>query len=400
MYMTKYISKLLRVQALLLPLLLCACVDFNDVTEALTVQVQLVAPEELTTSESLGGHDVSMALNGQTITVQSDDNGLATFQGIIPDIYNISTSWKTFQDAQRYTVSGSLNSQLLKEGQTRLTMPLNVVKDPDVIISKIASAGCKDKNNRTYMAGKYLELYNNSDEPVDVSGLYIGLLDSDNPQPYTLENLQEDYNSEYVLLKQAFRIPADKPFLVQPGGTVLLTNSAIDHRDVSPLESDLRGADFEAKDVSGTYQNNPAVPALESTFSRTSGSAVMNLVQGGPCGVVLFRTDEDITTYPRTYAYGKTSGNQWLLLPVRLILDGVDYLKKFNDGVRVKTKRLYTFIDASYTNINATAGWTGEVVYRRTESHAADGHAVLIDTNNSLNDFQVSTIIKPRVYDE
>lgn len=39
MYMTKYISKLLRVQALLLPLLLCACVDFNDVTEALTVQV-------------------------------------------------------------------------------------------------------------------------------------------------------------------------------------------------------------------------------------------------------------------------------------------------------------------------------------------------------------------------
>lgn len=360
----------------------------------------MVAPEELTTSESLGGHDVSMALNGQTITVQSDDNGLATFQGIIPDIYNISTSWKTFQDAQRYTVSGSLNSQLLKEGQTRLTMPLNVVKDPDVIISKIASAGCKDKNNRTYMAGKYLELYNNSDEPVDVSGLYIGLLDSDNPQPYTLENLQEDYNSEYVLLKQAFRIPADKPFLVQPGGTVLLTNSAIDHRDVSPLESDLRGADFEAKDVSGTYQNNPAVPALESTFSRTSGSAVMNLVQGGPCGVVIFRTDEDITTFPRTYAYGKTSGNQWLLLPVRLILDGVDYLKKFNDGVRIKTKRLYTFIDASYTNINATAGWTGEVVYRRTESHAADGHAVLIDTNNSINDFQVSTIIKPRVYDE
>ena len=126
----------------------------------------------------------------------------------------------------------------------------------------------------------------------------------------------------------------------------------------------------------------------------------MNLVQGGPCGVVIFRTDEDITTFPRTYAYGKTSGNQWLLLPVRLILDGVDYLKKFNDGVRIKTKRLYTFIDASYTNINATAGWTGEVVYRRTESHAADGHAVLIDTNNSINDFQLSTIIKPRVYDE
>jgi len=411
MYMTKYISKLFRVQALLLPLLLYACVNYDDVTDSLTVQIQLVAPEAFNTSEGLDGRDVNLTINGQTTTVKTDANGLATFKGIVPDVYNISASWKitgaeytaltgiVIAENRRCTVSGSLAGQMLQEGQNRLTLPLHVNIDPDVIISKIASAGCKDENNRTYMAGKYLELYNNADEAIDVAGLYIGLLDSDNPQPYTLENLQEVYNGEYVLIKQIFRIPASKPFLVQPGGTVLLTNSAIDHRDVSPLESDLRDADFEAKDVSGSYQNNPAVPALENAFSRTSGSSIMNLVQGGPCGVVLFRTDEDVTTFPRTYAYGKTSGNQWLLLPVRLIIDGVDYLKKWNDGVRIGTKRLPTIIDASYANINATAGWTGEVVYRRTEGHAADGHALLMDTNNSLNDFTVSTTIKPREYD-
>ena len=62
--------------------------------------------------------------------------------------------------------------------------------------------------------------------------------------------------------------------------------------------------------------------------------------------------------------------------------------------------RLYADIDAGYTNIEAISGYTGEVVYRRTASIAADGHKILMDTNNSLNDFKVSTTIKPRQYDE
>ena len=405
-------KRIIYTPLLLLAVLLGSCVDYNDVTEALTVQVQLVAPEAFTTSEGLSDREVNMVLGGQTITVRTDENGLATFKGITPDAYNISTSWKItgaeytaqtgsyLPDNRRCMVSGSLNNQMLQEGQNHLTLPLQASIDGDIVISKIASAACKDENNRPYMAGKYLELYNNADEAVDVAGLYIGLLDSDSPQPYTLENLQEVYDGAYVLIKQIFRIPTGKPFMLAPGGTVLLTNSAVDHSDVSPLESDLSGADFEAKDASGSYVNNPAVPALENAFSRTSGTSIMNLVQGGPCGIVIFRTDEDVTQYGRTYAYGKTAGNQWLLLPVDIILDGVDYMKKWNDGIRIGTKRLPAIVDAGYTHINAVNGWTGEVVYRRTESHAADGHAILMDTNNSINDFQVSTTIKPRAYDE
>jgi hypothetical protein len=182
---------------------------------------------------------------------------------------------------------------------------------------------------------------------------------------------------------------------------VLLTNSATDHSDVNEFEYDLTDADFESKDETGKTMNNPAVPALITSFSVFAKNATMNLMQGGPCGIILFRTTENINDWPHTYDYGKTTGSlYYLCVPKRVILDGVDYLKNKATGVDVSSKRLYADIDAGYTNIEAISGYTGEVVYRRTASIAADGHKILMDTNNSLNDFKVSTTIKPRQYDE
>ena len=106
-----------------------------------------------------------------------------------------------------------------------------------------------------------------------------------------------------------------------PGGTVLLVNSAIDHTPNDSLENNLLDADFEAKDVSGRTQNNPETPALELIYTMYPSVSYMNLVQSGPCGVVIFRTDDDIATWPLTYPYGKTAGNQWVLCPKRHIID-------------------------------------------------------------------------------
>jgi hypothetical protein len=127
----------------------------------------------------------------------------------------------------------------------------------------------------------------------------------------------------------------------------------------------------------------------------------MNLVQGGPCGIIIFDTDEDISTWEKTYGYGKTSGTQtYLLVPKSVIKDGVDFIKNTNSGPNISTKRLYDEVDAGYTNINAISGYTGEVVYRRTLRVTPEGRKVLMDTNNSSNDFKVSTTIYPREYDD
>lgn len=388
-----------------------SCVDFNDATKEVSARVQLLMPEEFTQKDN-SGHEVTMLLNGQRITATTDGEGIATFNGLVPDVYDISCSWKI--DADEYheltgdqqvisgaTVSGSLNSRLISQEEI-ITLPTQLSIDRDIIIGKIFYAGSKDLNNRTYMAGKYLELYNQSDDSVDVSALYIGLVEGESTQAYTLENLHEVYADSVILLKQVFRIPADKPHLVAPGGTVLMVNSAIDHTPNDTLENNLTDADFEAKDFSGRTQNNPATPALELVYTMYPSISNMNLVQSGPCGVVIFRTDDDVTSWPLTYPYGKTAGNQWILCPKRHIIDGVECLRLTNKtpAVDVSTKRLYDDIDAGYTVINAISGWNGEVVYRRTAKAAADGHPILMDTNNSSNDFKVSSTIKPREYDQ
>lgn len=399
-----------RILFFLLPFCLASCVDYGDATHEVTARVKLTMPAEFNATDN-EGHEIRLMQGGKTLTAVTDAQGIATFTGIIPDVYDVSCSWElTAEEYQQMTgdnqvvsgctVSGSLNSYLIKEEEDVIILATNLSISRDIIIGKIYYAGSKDLNNRTYMAGKYLELYNQSDNEVDVSGLYIGLVEAESTQAYTLENLHEVYEDSVVLLKQIFRIPADANHLVAPGGTVLIVNSAIDHTPNNDMESSLLDADFEAKDASGKMQNNPTTPALDLIYTMYPSVSNLNMVQSGPCSIVIFRTDEDMTALPKTYPYGKTSGSQWALLPKRYIIDGVEVLRNKNTGVEVSSKRLYDDIDAGYTNINAVSGWTGEIVYRKTSKTATDGHPILTDTNNSSNDFQVSTTIKPREYDK
>lgn len=388
-----------------------ACIDYDDATRETTARIQLAMPAEFINGSDLQGHDIVLMQGTNRLVGTTDADGVATFSGLIPDIYDISCSWEISGDRYQQltgdqqvvsgcTVSGSLNSHLIREEQT-IQLSTNLSINRDIIIGKIYFAASKDNNNRNYMPGKYIELYNQSDKDADISGLYIGLIESESTQAYTLTNLHDVYADSVVLAKQVFRIPADQPFLVKPGGTVLLVNSAADHTVGNDMESDLSNADFEAKDRNGSTQNNPAVPALELIYTMYPSISNMNLVQSGLSSVVIFRTTQDVTAWPTTYAYGKTTGNQWMLIPTRYIVDGVEVLPNKATGIDVSTKRLYPTIDAGYTNIEARSGWTGEVVYRRTsDKRGADGHLILVDTNNSSNDFHVSTTIKPRQYDE
>ena len=382
--------------------LLMSCIDFDDATQPISVKVQLQLPADLTQAD-LSGHTVTLALGSQTTSAQTDGSGIATFQSIVPDVYDIAASWKMTAREYgemtgetvtngKYTVSGSLSNQMLDDAKT-LTLPLTVTRDQSMIIGKVYYAGSKDTNNKNYIAGKYVELYNNSDEPQDVAGLYIALLESESTIAYTPSQA-----GDTVFAKQVFRIPL-QAFPAAPGGTVLLVNSAIDHRPNGELEHNLLDADFEAKDLQGRTTNNPDTPALELVYTTYPSLSYLNLVQAGPCSIVIFSTDEDVADWPTAFAYGKTKGNRFMKIPTSSIIDGVEILQnKPQTGVDVNTKRLQPYIDAGYTYINATSGYNGEIVYRKTESVTADGRKILVDTNNSQNDFAVGTNVSPRAY--
>ncbi|MBR1401646.1 MAG: DUF4876 domain-containing protein [Prevotella sp.] len=387
-------------------LTLCSCVDYNDATQAISVKVQVVMPDEFVNAPQLGGHEITMTLGGEQLKATTDANGVATFENIVPDIYDITTTWKITSEEymamtgkqvqnNNYTISGSINSQLLKEdSNVPLQLKTQAAIVQSILISKIYSSGSKDNNKKNYQNGKYIELYNNSDEDEDIAGLYIGLLESTSTPAYLLGQ-----TPDIIYMKQVFRIPADKPCIVKPGETVVIVNSAIDHSQYGPMEQNLLDADFEAKDTRGRTENNPDTPALELIYTYAAALSYMNLVQGGPCSIVIFRTEDNVADYQLVYPYGKTKGSLFMAVPTKYVVDGVDFLvNKAQTGVDISTKRLYDYIDSGNTNINATSGNNGEVVYRKIQSITDDGRIILQDTNNSSSDFGVSDAIHVREF--
>lgn len=405
-------AALLPLAALLL--VLASCVDYGDATRPVSAKVQLTLPVEFVNGADLSGHTVTLTSGSRTLSALTDASGVAEFSGIVPDVYDLSASWNltpeqyaalTGDDVvnEGAVVSGSISNQLISEAGAGnfLTLAMRLSINRSIVIGKLYYAGSKDNNNKNYLAGRYVELYNQSDTAVNVAGLYLGLLDSGSTPAYSLANLHDLYADTVLMAKQIFRIPADREYWVEPGGTVVITNSAIDHTVNGPLEKNLLQADFECKDHQGRTQNNPATPAMELVYTAFSGISNMNLIQAGPCSVVIFRTDDDVTAWQKVYAYGKTKGTQWLMLPVRYVIDGVEVLANKRTGVEVGKKVVLNSIDAGYTNIEATSGYTGEVVYRKASGRrGSNGHGILKDTNNSTDDFKTSTTIGIREYDE
>lgn len=393
--------------------LLSGCVDYNDEAKAISTTIQINAPVEFTAGGNLSGKTVTLTSNsGNTLTAKTDDKGMAEFNQIIPDVYTISTSWdidqaeytvatgKAASEGYFATISGNSNNQLIKS-DNKISLNTNLVAGASLLISKMYYAGSKDNNNKNYGAGLFLEIYNQTNSDIDVSGLYIGLIETNSTPAYTLDNLKDVYKDTVVLCKQIFRIPITSSHMIAPGGTIILTNSAIDHTINGAHEFNLLNADYEAKDVTGKTVNNSATPALDLIFSNLTNFSKMNLLNSGPNGIIIFRTKENVADFKTTYPYGKTKGNLYSLVPKKYVIDGVDILKYSATGVDLATKHMSEDIDGGYTNINAISGYNGEVIYRKTSTRrGTNGHKILQDSNNSINDFQTSTTINIREYDE
>ena len=388
---------------------LISCVDFNDTTKPVSTTVQLVRPEGFLSTADMSGFTVTIQSDEEVFKGVSDASGQVVFQDLAPGVYDISTSahlnseqykeytGKDVDPREEYVVTGTLNQQTMATN-TSLQLPMTMSRKVSLIISKVYSSTSKIDGG-SYRIGSYIEIYNNSDEAVDAAGLYIGLLESESTIAYQQYPDDKAVTPDSIYLKQLFRIPSSSPVMVAPGSSLLIVNSATDHSSQNQYERDLRGADFEAKDETGKIPNNPAVPGLELIYTTYKSVSNMNLLAGGPCSIVNFRTAEDVTKWPTVYAYGKSKGNMFLRMHIRHVLDGIDFIKyKAQTGPDINTKRLPTSIDASFTNVNTASGNIGERIFRQTLSVTADGRKILMDTNNSLNDFICNDNINPREY--
>ena len=364
-------------------------------------------PEECMTSVKYKNRRVYFNgnLSYQFVT---DAAGKATVEDLVPGIYDIVTNWEMsgadykallkdsdipLKDNAQVIVGVSLMGQRLFTPED-MEVDLSAAVVQGLMISKVYYSGTKDDLDKTYTTDSYIEIFNNSDEVIYIDGWYLGLTESVSPAAYPAKD-----DPEHVYLRQVCQFPGNgATYPVQPGGQIVVaTKSARDHTQSAKKSVDLSGADFEVKVSEGS--GNPDVPMMPIVYNSLK-IQYMNLLSGGPNGVVLFETEEDINTWPKVYQPGLTSGEMFLVVDKEVISDGVECLKKpAQTDPDVNTKRLQKEIDAGYININAVNGYNHESVERKV-TRENDGRYYLKDTNNSSVDLAVCTDPTPRKYDK
>lgn len=374
-----------------------SCLNDNDTASSeVSVVVQLTWQND-NLADAVAGRTITLtAASGRSYTAVTSASGTATFS-VIPDVYSISTAWDMPSATEAgivYTIAGTLTQLTIDKASVQ---PLLVSRSRQsaLLVSKVYYAGSKDTNNRNYLAGRFLEIYNNSADTLSVAGLYIGLVESESAASGVVYPYGQTPDSIY--LKQVFRIPTNTTKRLLPGQALVIANSAIDHSaaNAEGYERNLTTADFEAKQARAT--NNPDVPALDLIYTTYPAITQLNLTQGGLTSIVLFNAPTG-ATFTEVYKYQKSSGSRFVQLPTAWVVDAVEVLRYNATAIDVKEKRLYPSLDAGYAHITAVTGYTGESIVRRVASTTPTGRKVLVDTNNSTNDFTQSKTLPLRAY--
>ena len=222
-----------------------------------------------------------------------------------------------------------------------------------------------------YNADQFIELYNHSDEPVDLSGMLLGdvygLAGEINPG-YSPDSYATS-DPERLYFENLWRIPGDPGDVVlYPAETFLIAQDGTNHQPFSSVDSS--GADFEAYVSSSGNDEDYAVANLESVH-YTAGYDWLITVFGPSVALLEAGSEDELED--------TTADGWWELksVPVSRVIDAIDTLM---DGDSGAYKRLPESVDEGFIYVSDT--YSGESVRRVRE----DG--IPTDSNDSSVDFE------------
>jgi hypothetical protein len=282
------------------------------------------------------------------------------------------------------------------------------VKQEDFIIEEIFFTGTLRASGTQYYGDQYVKIYNNTDKVLYADG--IALLESKflSVQQYDyVPDIREDTFSIHAI----YVVPGsgtDHP--VQPGESLVICDTGIDHRLANPNSINHSNAHFEWYDVSSSPStmdiDSETVPNLDKYYCYTL--TIWILHNRGFKSYAIARMKADKETYLRDYFYtykyvmhlpqgDYPMSQQAYKIPNSWILDGVN--------CSVAPERLWNVLPPSID-----AGWTHcgtmdhdknryfKSIRRKMLYLDSDGRRVLKDTNNSSEDFNTECV--PSIIEE
>jgi len=384
--------------ALIMVLLFSACE--KDEIEVYKLSLQVNYPEALNNMPAIG-LDVSVqnTITGNTTVVKTDNSGMVTIDDLTPGTYNINASVKVTR-AEYEKITG-VNDEM-EFTFNLMDFAVNGEMAPNQTVILVAKPISKLLISEVYdsppiengMKEAYIELYNNSDEPIVLDGLCIASLggprSEDDGAPWGI--------SDFIFAETLIRIPgAGKDHVLQPGEFFLLAANARQFNykvgEKEMLSVDLNDADMEVNSL--VYNNERGLPegmiSSINTFFDFDNPMVSNaeikhlshswwfLMPGGS-SIVLFRTEKEFTD---TQLEGKFMGVKIPIADIQVI-DAVDFLYSTQSA---DYKRLPKAIDHGFTHLMKTDYYLRKSVSRKHETDE-NGKIRLLDSNNSSNDFE------------
>lgn len=418
-------------------LLVVSCSDNPSGIDPVDLTVRVSFSEGYDTPSVAGAEMTLTNVNSQeTYDATVDASGEAVFLELPSGNYDIAvvltlSQQEVFELTGNYPESaevvfnGSLNNILINPEAESPEVELTTGKLGDLVIKQVYYAG-SDIVDGAIFRDQFIEIYNNSNETIDVSGLYImGAYGNRSQEGTSIETetgqfdwnqsigmpADIDANEDYLYARWLYRVPTDSEKMLDPGESIVIAQTALNHKQpFTDLEGepvsvndpsltvDLSTADYEVylgDDVENVYPsdiNNPDVPNLENIyiFGRD-----LILDAPGRDAYVIFRTEVDpgdFEAYPDPEEEVINSGTDFYpQIPTEWVIDAVQIQGSPANQV---PKLLQNKLDAGYTYVPGGSFSSNSVI--RIAAKQSGGRVILRDTNNSETDFTYLEYAEPR----
>lgn len=366
----------------------------NPYEESLNdLSIEVTAPEGFEYI-SLEGIElqISNISNDAEFSATTDSDGIAKIT--LPNgLYRIQAG--ALIDDEQFNAS---KSRLSLNGEAvGVTLPLIHVSTGDIVIKEIYNGGCmKLPAEGTYQGDAYIILHNNSSSTVYLDSLCFGTVD---PYNSTSTPVWDEERGFCPVIQAVWQFPGSgKDHPLSPGeDAVLVVYGAINHKAQYPLSVNLNNEEYFVCYNSVYFPNEHYHPApgdqirsdhilscviktgiaTAYTFSVTSPAVIVFRIKGMSAMEFLSSSDNVIQK-------PGNNNDKIVVVPDEWVEDGVEV---FNGQSSNNKKRLDSVVDAGAVTLSIN--YEGKTLMRKVnETRTARlGYEVLVDTNNSSNDF-------------
>jgi hypothetical protein len=343
-------------------------------------------------SLSVPGVTVVLRSEGSTqqTTLVTDASGSVTFTGLLQGLYSVaalrpvSASERMLLPASHQEVDALGGSRVASVGTTATSIDVQLLatRRGTLVISEIWS-GEPPVGNSFYDDGDFMEIYNNSDAPVELAGKLVvegfaGTFDNPDLNSCALTApFQRDSAGIWATTIYAF--PAAAAAL-PPGGVALLATDAIDHTTITPLVYNLSQADFEFRGQADV--DNPQVPDMISVGPSDGGGITgRGLSYFASQPAIALADQVDLGALPQQQYSGRT----YLRVPASAILDVITW-GRINPSFPSCGSPVHESLDAQQARV--IDDWSSDFrsITRRQISTLPSGRALLLRTRSSVLD--------------